>query len=158
MKTVAIGILVIAVLQLTTGAEEPKSQPASTATNNASFQFKAGTLCKSDDGKLDGVLIQHTPPELKNAKDFADPDSLITAMILMGQVMPEWGIFENKPEGKLLAIGEGLSKGPKGTVFRAVSTGVWPKVYDYVEGALYIVTSNSSTAGSSLIRLQRKQQ
>ncbi len=131
--------------------------PPATLTTQASFQFKSGTLCKSDDGKLDGVIIQHTPPKLENAKDFADPDFIVTTMILMGQAMPEWGIFENKPEGKLLAIGEGISKGPKGAVFRAVTTGAYPKMYDFIEGALYVVTFNTTIADSGVIRFQRKQ-
>ena len=156
MKTAAIGILLLAAMQLTGWAQDSKPQTPSTPTNSASFQLKPGMVCKSDDGKIDGVLIQHTPPELKNAKDFADPGSLITAMIMMGQVMPEWGIFENKPEGKLLAIGEDVSKGPEGSVFRAVTTGVWPKVNDYIEGGVYGVISNSPTAGSGVIRLQLK--
>ena len=132
--------------------------PPTIPATKAPFQFKPGALCKSDDGKLDGVLIHHTPVELKNAKDFADPDSLITGMILMGQFMPEWGIFENKPQGRLLAIGEGISKGPEGAVFRAVTTGAFPKAYDFIEGALYVVTTNEPIADSGVIRLRRKKQ
>lgn len=158
MRAAAIGLLICVAFQLTAASQQQTPTPVRPPVTTAPFPFKFGAICKSDDGKLDGVLIQHTPPELENAKRFADPEFLITTMILMGSVMPEWGIFENKPEGRLLAIGEGISKGPKGAVFRAVTTGSFPKAYDFVEGAVYVVTPSTSTTDGGVIRLRRKQQ
>ena len=113
--------------------------------------------CKSEDGKLEGILIQHTPPELENAKDFANPSFMLENQILMGQAMPEWGVFENKPKGYLLAIGDGMSKGSEAAVFRRVARSVSPPMmYEFIEGDSYVVISIEQGAERTVVRLRRK--
>lgn len=131
--------------------------PASSSSDRASL--KAGMIFESEDGKLEGILIHHPPPKVKNAESFSDSTAAsgVALLILMGQLMPEWGIFEDKPEGKLLAIGEDISKGREGAVFRALTTGSFPKKYDFIEGAGYVVAPDVQVPNSGVIRLRRQE-
>lgn len=136
---------------------QPSAIPAPSNTPAITFPLKSGMLCKSEDGKLDGLLLQHTAPDFRDADKFADPDSLRSSMILMGSVLPEWGIFDKAPDagGKLLAIGYGVTNGSEGAVFHALTVGSYPKKYDLIEGGLYAVTSDVRRADKGELRLFR---
>jgi len=105
------------------------------------YKLPAGLVCESDDGELKGVLIQHSKPEIENEKDFGKEraEAMVETMILMGNLLPEWGIYDKALDegGKLIAIGYNVSKGPQAILFRPVWAGNFPMKYEIIESRSY---------------------
>ena len=159
MKAIIAGSVLIILSSIIAA---PGQDKASAATKT---DIEKPTSIKSKDGNLDGIIIHYTPAKLpeeqRNQVSESTASAAVEALIQMGQVHPEWGIYDRHPDegGEFSAIGYGESlKGITPSVFRRgfwVKGGMFGDKFDFYPGSVYGVTEVRESNGNAVVALEQ---